>query len=127
MINEGNHIMSSTPDSPLRRRIALAVGAGALVLVGGAGVAYAATSIADPVETGWAAVVDDREVTGTASGDDPTTRSDRSAQARDGRDCPEQGAGGSEGGSEGGGQGDSESASPSQSPDSAAPSQDGDL
>ena len=38
----------SSPSTSVRRRIALATGAGALVLLGGAGVAYAASSIDDP-------------------------------------------------------------------------------
>ena len=58
MINEGNTRMSSTSDHVARRRVALAVGAGALVLLGGAGFAYAASSSDDSVETGWATVVD---------------------------------------------------------------------
>ena len=57
MINEGNRLMSSTPSTSLRRRIGLAIGAGTLVLLGGAGIAYATTSASEPVETGWAAVV----------------------------------------------------------------------
>lgn len=70
------------PDAPRRRRVALAIGAGAVVLLGGAGAAYAAGS-ADAVETGWVTVVDDQ--TTTSPGGVPAQN--------DHRDCPEYGGG----------------------------------
>jgi hypothetical protein len=70
--------MSSPSTTSVRRRIALATGAGALVLLGGGGVAYAASSIDDSVETGWSTVVDA----------DPASTGD-TAQARDQQDCPD--------------------------------------
>ena len=100
--------MSSPSTTSLRRRIALATGAGALVLLGGAGVAYAASSIDHSVETGWSTVVDaDPASTGTnaQSGD---------SQTRSTQDCPDQADSGSSGPGQDG---------PSQSD----PSQDGDL
>ena len=76
--------MSSPSTTSVRRRIALATGAGALVLLGGAGVAYAAGSIDDSVETGWSTVVD---ADPAAAGD--TARS-RDSRAGGTQDCPDQ-------------------------------------
>ena len=104
--------MSSPTTTSLRRRIALATGAGALVLLGGAGVAYAASSIDDSVETGWSTVVD----ADPAAGD--TTQA-RDSQARDARDCPDK----ADPSQSGPGQDSPSQDSPSQSD----PSQDGDL
>jgi hypothetical protein len=100
--------MSSPSTTSLPRRIALAAGAGALVLLGGAGVAYATSSIDDVVETGWSTVVD---ADPAAVGD---TTPSRDSQSRDARDCPEQADPS---------QADSSQHIPSQS----VPSQDGDL
>ena len=100
--------MSSPSTTSLRRRIALATGAGALVLLGGAGVAYAASSIDHSFETGWSTVVDADQ----AAVDD-TTQS-RDSQARDARDCPDKA--------------DPSQSGPSQdSPSESVPSRDGDL
>ena len=100
--------MSSPSTTSVRHRIALATGAGALVLLGGAGVAYAASSIDDSVETGWSTVVDaDPASTGNTAQSGDT-------QTRDTQDCPDQ-AGPSQPG-------------PSQDgPSQDSPSQDGDL
>jgi hypothetical protein len=100
--------MSSPSTTSLPRRIALAAGAGALVLLGGAGVAYATSSIDDVIETGWSTVVD---ADPAAVGD---TTPSRDSQSRDARDCPEQADPS---------QADSSQHIPSQS----VPSQDGDL
>ena len=105
--------MSSPSTTSVRRRIALATGAGALVLLGGAGVAYAASSIDDSVETGWSTVVDADQ----AAVDDATQS--RDSQARDTQDCPDQ----ADPSQSGQGQGGPSQDSPSQS----VPSQDGEL
>ena len=105
--------MSSPSTTSVRRRIALATGAGALVLLGGAGVAYAASSIDDSAETGWSTVVD---ADPAAVGGDAQSRD---SQARATQDCPDQ-AGPSESGQ---GQGGPSQDIPSQS----VPSQDGEL
>jgi len=105
--------MSSPSTTSLRRRIALATGAGALVLLGGAGVAYAASSIDHSFETGWSTVVDADQ----AAVDDTTQSRDsqaRDGQARDARDCPDKA--------------DPSQSGPSQdSPSESVPSRDGDL
>ena len=98
----------------LRRRVGLAVGAGTLALLGGAGIAYAATSTTDPVETGWATVVSGDDGRGAAA-----TSADRSDQARSGADCPDDEATGGSGGSGG--------STADEAPQTASPSQDGDL
>lgn len=100
--------MSSPSTTSVRRRIALATGAGALVLLGGAGVAYAASSIDNSVETGWSTVVDA----------DPAAVGD-TTQSRDARDCPDQADPSESGASQSG---------PSQDvPSQSVPSQDGQL
>jgi len=91
----------------------LATGAGALVLLGGAGVAYAAGSIDDSVEIGWSTVVDaDPASTGdTAQSRDSQSRDGqtRGTQVRGAQDCPDQ-------------------ADPNQAyPNQADPNQDGEL
>jgi len=106
--------MSSTSSFSLRRRVGLAVGAGTLVLLGGAGIAYAATSTTDPVESGWAAVVTGDDGRGAAA-----TSADRSDQARSGADCPDDEATGGSGGSGG--------STAGEAPQTASPGQDGDL
>jgi len=114
--------MFTRSDSPLRRRAALAVGAGALALVAGAGVAYAATS-SDVVESGWATVVDTDQ---TTPGQYRTAESGDASRSGDDRDCPgyESGAG-----SGGGGSSPSTDGSPQTSPDQGGTSEDeaGDL
>ena len=110
--------MSSPSTTSLRRRIAFATGAGALVLLGGAGVAYAASSIDDPAETGWSTVVDaDPASTGNNahSGDSQT----RSAQ-----DCPDQADPSQSGPSQ---DGPSQDGPRQDSPSQSVPSQDGEL
>ena len=79
--------MSSPSTTSVRRRIALATGAGALVLLGGAGVAYAASSIDDSVETGWSTVVeaDPAAVGGDAQSRDSQSRATRTAPTRPAR------------------------------------------
>ena len=64
----------SLTSNPLTRRLAIAA-AGALVLAGGAGFAYA-TSLDDAVETGYATVVegDPNPTRGAAEQDCPETR-----------------------------------------------------
>jgi len=113
MINEGNPIMSSTPSTSLPRRIGLAIGTGTLVLLGGAGIAYATTSASEPVETGWAAVVP-----GDDGRDAAVTTADRSDQTHSGAGCPDDEGSGGAGGSAG---------TPDQASQTAGPSQDGDL
>ena len=115
--------MSSPSTTSVRRRIALATGAGALVLLGGAGVAYAASSIDDSVETGWSTVVDADQAT---VGDTTPSRDSqaRDSQARDKQDCPDQADPSQSGPSQ-----DTPSQdSPRQdSPSQSVPSQDGEL
>ena len=74
----------SSPSTSVRRRIALATGVGALVLLGGAGVAYAASSI-DSAETGWSTVVDADPAAAGGGG-----AQSRDSQARATQDCPDQ-------------------------------------
>lgn len=105
--------MSSPSTTSLRRRIALAGCAGALVLLGGAGVAYAASSIDDSVETGWSTVVD---ADPAAVGGDAQTRH---SQARGTQDCPDE-AGSSQ-------SGPSQSGPSQPGPSQDGPSQDGEL
>ena len=98
--------MSSPSTTSLRRRLALATGAGALVLLGGAGVAYAAGSLDRSVETGWSTVVD-----ADPAADTPLARD---SQTRDAQDCPDLA-------------GSSQSNSGEGTPGQTTPSQDGDL
>lgn len=123
----------TTKTTTVRRRIALATGAGALVLLGGAGIAYAATSIDDTAETGWSTVVDaDPAVTGGDSSRAASGDTYRTSSAGD-RDCPEGPGGSSSSSSPGDGAGsgapsEGGGAAPSQAaPSQAAPSQGGDL
>lgn len=117
MIMKGTSHMFTRSDLPLRRRVALAVGAGGLVLLGGAGVAYAASS--DAVETGWATVVDtDRQDDRAAQSDaEGSARADRATADRSAadRDCPDNGTAG--GTAEGPGTGSSPDQGPSTTPE----------
>jgi hypothetical protein len=75
--------MTSPSVASLRRRITVATGAGALVLLGGAGVAYAAGSVDDSPETGWSTVVD---ADPAASG---ATAPSADSASRGTQDCPD--------------------------------------